>query len=111
MPKRIIVPLVNNIIMTANNLKRSSFGDGGVGNVRELGDGLRTRADVQFLVDAPDVRVDRGHADVQRLGDFLVEIATREEFQHFALARREIVWFGGRGAAEPLERLDDLARN
>lgn len=42
MPKKIIVPLVNNVIMTATNLKLFSFGDGGVGNVHELGDGLRT---------------------------------------------------------------------
>ena len=32
--------------------ERLSFGDGCVGDVRELGDGLRTRANVQFLVDS-----------------------------------------------------------
>lgn len=35
-----------------------------VGNVCELGDGLRTRMDVKLFVNAADVRVDRRPADV-----------------------------------------------
>jgi hypothetical protein len=53
------------------------------------------------------VRVDRRHADVQRIGDFLIEIAAREQFQNFALARGKIVrlrW----GRAEPLEQLGSV---
>ncbi len=52
----------------------------------EFGDRLRTRADVQFFVNAPDVGVQRAAADLQRIHDFLVEIAARQQFQHLALA-------------------------
>lgn len=41
---------------------------------------------MQLFVDAANVRVDRRHADVQRVGDFLVKVATREQFQNLALA-------------------------
>src|ERR1019366_4555919 len=54
----------------AKQPERPSFGNGGVGNVCEPGDGLRTRPDVQFFVDAADMGVDCRHADVQQVGDF-----------------------------------------
>jgi len=87
----------------AGKSHRSLFRNGGVGNVHELGDGLRTRADMQLFVDAADVRVDRRQTDVQRLGDFFGAITTRNEFEHFAFARRKIVRLNCRVAAEPLE--------
>ncbi len=48
---------------------------------------LGTRADVEFFVNVADVSVDGGHADVQRLGNFLVEVAAGQEVEHFAFAR------------------------
>ena len=78
--------------------------------MRELGDGLRTRADMQLFEDMTDVRVDRRQTDVQQLGNFFVEIAAREQFQHFAFAWREIFGLRRRGV-EALERLDDFARD
>src|SRR5438105_1523663 len=62
---------------------------GDVREVREFGNRLRARADMQFLVDAADVRIDGGHADVQRLGDLFVEVAAGEQLQHFLLTRRK----------------------
>src|ERR1039457_2882791 len=70
----------------AKQPERPLFRNGGVGNVHEPGDGLRTRANVQFLVDAADMRVDCRHADVQQVGDFLVEVPASEQLQNFPLA-------------------------
>ena len=77
------------------NQSRPLFDGSGVRDVCKLGDRLRARANMQLFVNAADVRVDRWHADVQRLGNFLVEIAAGEQFEHFALARRKTVRLGG----------------
>ncbi len=42
---------------TLAGLERELFRDGNVGDVSKLGDGLRTRAHMQFFVDAADMRV------------------------------------------------------
>jgi len=51
------------------------------------------RPHVQFLINAPDVGVDRSHADAQGLGDFLVGIAARQQPQDFAFPRGKILRF------------------
>src|SRR5664279_57562 len=45
--------------------------------VRVAGHGLRPGTHLEFLIHAPDVGVDGGHADVEPLGNFLIEIAAR----------------------------------
>ena len=71
--------------------ERPSFPDGGVGNVREPGDGLRTGADVQLFVNATDVRVDRRHADVQLGGQFPCRGNRGRAAPKLPLARRKVV--------------------
>jgi hypothetical protein len=59
------------------------------GQVGVFGDGLGAGTDVKLFVNAADVGVDGLDADLEHLGDFLVEIATGEEFEDFAFARGE----------------------
>ena len=40
-----------------------------------------TRLHVKFLVNLPDMGIDGRNADVEGVGDFLVEIASSQEFQ------------------------------
>src|ERR1035441_916809 len=52
---------------------------------------------MELFIHAPDVGVDGGHADVEPLGNFLVEIAARQQLQNFLFARRKLLagWDGG----------------
>src|SRR5687767_2311158 len=62
-------------------------------HVGELGDGLGAGMDVKFLVNVPDVSVDGGDAETQGFGDFLIEVSLRQQFEHFAFARRKSLRF------------------
>ena len=57
-----------------------------LGEVRVFGDRLGPRTDMQFFIHAPDVGIDRGHADVEPLGDFLVKVTARQQFEDFLFA-------------------------
>ena len=65
-----------------------------VWDIRVLSHRLRPGADVQLFVNPANVSVDGWNTDMQRLGNLLVEIATREKLQDFAFARRKIVGCG-----------------
>jgi len=52
-----------------------------IGRFGVFGDGLGAGTHVELFVNAADVGVHRLHADLEHVGDFLVEIAAREQFQ------------------------------
>lgn len=79
-----------------------------VGEVSIFGHGLGTRANVKFFVDASDVGVDGGDADIEAIGDFLVEVTAGEQFEDFLFARGQLVVAGGGGGGGLAERLDDF---
>ena len=55
-----------------------------------LGDGFGAGADLELLVNAADVGADRGDADAELVGDFLVEEALGEEFEDLLLAGERV---------------------
>ena len=71
----------------------------------QLGHSLSAGADVKFFVDAADISIDSRQADVEAIGDFLVEITASQQVQHLSLARGELR--AGRGHLA--ERLNDLS--
>jgi hypothetical protein len=40
------------------------------------------RMNVKFLVNVPDVSVDRRYGETQALGDFLIEVSASQQFEH-----------------------------
>src|SRR5437016_5789453 len=50
----------------------------GVGEVGVFGNGLGAGADVELFIHAPDVGIDRGHADIETFGNFFVKVAARQ---------------------------------
>ena len=50
-------------------------------------DGLGPRMHLQLFVDPPDIGVDRGDANSERVGNFFVQVTFREEVEHRLLAR------------------------
>jgi len=79
-----------------------------------FGDGLGAGADVKFFVHPPHVSIDGWHANVQSLGDFLVKISARQQFEHFLLAGLEFLagWDMWRRLLEGLNDFTgDIARH
>lgn len=73
-------------------------------------DGLRARVHLEFFVNAADVGVDGRHADAERFGDFLVEVAFAQEIEDGLFARRECFEIrGARGGRETGKGLHYLA--
>src|SRR5579859_8212288 len=62
-----------------------------------FGDRFGARADVELIVDVPDVPLDGVEADVQLGGDFLIETTLGQEFKDLQLAGGETN-FRGRSA-------------
>src|SRR5207248_5214412 len=52
---------------------------------------LVPRRELKLAQDVRDVTLDRLHRKVQARGDLLVHVATRDELEHLAFARRELV--------------------
>src|SRR3954470_23362871 len=80
-------------------------------------DRLDAIAQAQLLKDARHVRLRRGLADYEPLADLRVRQPAREQLEHLALTRRQLVdrrrlwpWRRRRGGAAPCELFDDGAR-
>ena len=72
-----------------------------------LGGGLGARAHVKFLIDATAVGMHGGKSNAELVGDFLEEIALRNQFENLALALGQGLHLPA-GSSAFLKGLDNL---
>lgn len=63
----------------------------GFGLPEDLVDGIGATAHMEFLIDVADVGADGFDAELELVGDFLVEMALSKEMEDLLFARRELL--------------------